>query len=232
MNKLAAILIVCFLAVPAMAQWPPAQPYLAGDFNGWNAAGDIMTETSPGSGIWTKSFNGWGVGERHEFKVTDGTWTNNYPGSGNSWFYIGGDGNATVTYDSTTYADGWLPVADRIGLSVDPGSWTAVGDWQGWVNNNPATAMVAQGGGIYKYQQVLAPGSYQYKAVFTGTWDAIGIDSRGVNSATLPFTTDAVNDTAIFWVNAATGAIKLDLVPEPATLGMLLIGGLALLRRR
>jgi hypothetical protein len=231
MNKLAAILIVGLIAVPAMA-WPPNPAYLAGDFNGWTANGTLMTETSAGSGVWTSTLTGLAAGSRHEFKVTIGDWSQNYPGSGNSWFYADASGNVTVTYDSTNHADGWGPGADRIGISTDPGAWTAVGDWQGWSNGNPLTSMVAQGGGIYKFQTVLSPGTYQYKAVNTGTWDAIGVDSRSNNAATWQFTTDATNNTVTFWADASAGRIKVDITPEPATLALMLIGGLALIRRR
>ena len=46
------------------------------------------------------------------------------------------------------------------------------------------------------------------------------------------FTTDAVNDTVRLWVNALDGTIKTEVFPEPATLGLMLLGSLGLLRRR
>jgi hypothetical protein len=218
-------MLLALVATPAFGVY-----YVAGDFNGWNAAGNAMTDM--GGGIWQVDLTGIGAG-RHEFKVTIGDWSQNWPGSGNSWLLTDAAGNVSVTWDANaTHGDGWLSDGYRIGVNVDPGTWTAVGDWQGWNNANPATAMVAQGGGIYKYQQTLAPGTYQYKAVNTGSWDAIGADFRSINADTASFTTDAVNDTAVFWVNALNGTIKVDVVPEPATLGLILLGGLGLLRRR
>ncbi len=215
------LLVIAALAVivsPAGADY-----YVAGDFNGWNASGNVLTDL--GGGIWQASMN-MGAG-RHEFKITIGDWSQNWPGSGNSWTYTDGDGNVTVTFDSNA------PVA--IGVDVDPGAWTAVGDWQGWNNADAATAMAAQGGGIYKYQQSLAPGWYQWKAVNTGSWDAIGADSRSINADTQWFEVTAANPTAIFTLDALNGRIGVEVVPEPSSL-LALVGGLlglgGLLRRR
>ncbi|HVP13670.1 MAG TPA: PEP-CTERM sorting domain-containing protein [Phycisphaerae bacterium] len=242
MNKIAAILIVGLLAAPAMADpWPPPSPYtpyLAGDFNGWTSNGTTMTETSPGSNIWTASISSLGANGRHEFKVTDGTWNYNFPGP-NSWLYADASGNISVTYDGNTYADGWSPTMFRIGENADPAAgFTAVGDWQhflgdgDWNNANPFTAMAPQGNGVYMLQAVIPAGNWNWKAVATGTWDSISWDNRSVNTANWGFTTDAVNNMVTFWVNNLAGTVKIDITPEPATLALMLIGGLALLRRR
>jgi hypothetical protein len=202
-----------------------ADYYVAGSFNGWDPAGLLMTETPPGSGIFTAPV---GTAYREEFKITDGTWGWTWPNSGNSWFY---PGTTTITYDTNVYADGWVNSTQRLGLDWDPENWTAVGDWQGWSNANPATAMTWLGGGIYSYEQDIAPGWWQYKAVYTGTWDAIGADARGVNSDTYWFETTAANPHAQFWVNALNGTIKVAVIPEPAALASLALLGLVTRRR-
>lgn len=189
MKKLLIVLTSACLSITAAAAY-----YVAGDFNGWNAAGNLMTDM--GGGLWQVNLNN--VGGRHEFKVTIGDWSQNWPGSGNSWFFGDGAGNMTITFNANDIQDGWRGNWGRMGLSTDPGTWTAVGDWQGWANLNPATAMAPQGGGLYKYEQILAPGWYQYKAVVTGSWDAIGDDFRGVNANTTWFEVTADNPLAIF----------------------------------
>jgi len=219
-----AVLVVLAASGPATAAY-----YVAGDFNGWNAAGDLMTETSPG--VYQVALAGLNLG-RHEFKVTVGDWSQNWPGSGNAWLYTDGAGNIVITYDSRTHADGWSCDGLRLGLSMDPGAWTAAGDWQGWSNANPATAMVALGGGLYRYQQTLVPGSYQYMAVVTGSWDAIGADARSVNANSIGFQVTPANTTAVFYVDALRGTAKVDVVPEPAALSLLVLGGLVLRARR
>jgi hypothetical protein len=228
MKRLFALLTAMTLAAPAMASY-----YIAGDFNTWNAAGNLMTDL--GGNVWQVTLSG--VSGRHEYKVTDGTWSQNWPGSGNSWFLGDGLGNVTLTFNANTISDGWYGNWGRLGVSTDPGAWTAVGDWQGWNNSTPSTAMTAQGGGIYKLSYVIpTAGSYQYKAVDTGTWDAIGSDFRGINATTLGFTTTGPNETVDFYVNAYAGTIKLDVapLPEPSTAAFLLLGmgGFLLMRRR
>ncbi len=95
--------------------------------------------------------------------------------------------------------------------------------------------MGAQGVGIYKYQQTLAPGSYYWKAVNTGTWDAIGADFRSINADNQGFEVTAASPTAIFTLDALNGRIGVEVVPEPSSLlalagGLVGIGGV--IRRR
>lgn len=216
-------------------------PHVAGDFQGWDAAANPMTETFAGSGIWTETFTGLGANTRHEWKVTDGTWGTSFPGV-NSWLYSDGSGNVTITYDSNVYADGWSSSTDRLGLSTDPGTWTAVGSWQSqiggsdWDNANPNTVMNSIGGGIYELSAVLAPGNYDWKAVVSGSWDSISSDTRSVNTANWNFTTDAVNNNVIFRVDALTGTAQLvvQAVPEPSAIALAGIGlaGLLIVSRR
>ena len=208
-------MILAAIVLPALAAPPPY--YVAGDFNGWNAAGNLMTETYAGSGIWQVSLN-MSTG-RHEFKITEGDWAWAWPGA-NSWLYADGSGNVTITFDSNTYADGWSDSWGRVGVNVDPGTWTAVGDWQGWDNASSGTAMPPEGGGIYGLQYFIAsPGNYQYKAVDSGSWDAIGADARSVNASTLYFTTAYPNQPVVFSVNATNGTIKTDVLPPLPCIG-------------
>ena len=102
MKKILATIALAAIALPLMADY-----YVAGDFQGWNAGGNVMTQTAPGSGVWVETFTGLGASARHEFKITDGTWNNAWPGSGNSWLYADGSGNVTITYNANTCADGW-----------------------------------------------------------------------------------------------------------------------------
>src|SRR5512137_535670 len=113
-----AIVASMALAVPAQAAVPvPGSTlYIAGDFNGWNAAVHLMTETSPG--IWQVNLS-LNPG-RHEFKVVDTTLFNpNWmPDGGNSWLYTDGSGHITISYDANTYSDGWRGDGGRLGLST------------------------------------------------------------------------------------------------------------------
>jgi hypothetical protein len=224
---LIALVITVTLAQPVLADY-----YVAGGFNGWNAAGTLMTETSSGSGIWQATVSPITAG-RYEFKITQGTWDWNYPGP-NSWLVADGSGSVTITYDANTYSDGWLGTSQRIGVSASGNAvtWTAVGDWQGWNNANPATAMVDMGGGIYRYSQHLSPGSHAWKAVATGTWDSISSDTRSVNTVNSFFDVFVELDLGQFEVNTLNGTVRLTLIPEPSTLALLGAGLAGLLWRR
>lgn len=234
MRIIVSLVAVGLLALPAAAQI--ATPHVAGSLQGWDAGANPMVETPPGSGIWTTTFSGLGANERHEFKITDGTWDNSFPGP-NSWLFTDGAGEITISYDTNVYADGWSPTMERLGLSVDPGSWNAVGDFLGalggndWDNADPFGAMTPQGGGIHSLTVVLPEGNWEWKAVVSGSWDSISWDNRSIATGNWMFSTDAVNDTVIFSVNALAGTARVEVIPEPASALLLLAGGLLCWRR-
>jgi hypothetical protein len=214
------LLLVAALAVSfsVFAQTTPL--YVAGDFNGWNAAGNVMTQINPG--VWQVDLTGLSAG-RHEFKVTQGDWNWNYPGP-NSWLYAPAEGNITITYDANTYADGWSPTTQRIGESADPGTWTAAGDFEGW--DNAAGNMTSLGGGIYEYT-LSTPGTWKWKAVVTGTWDSVSWDNRSVGTADWTFTVGE-GQVANLYVDAFNGVARIDIVPEPSSLAIFGLSGLAM----
>jgi hypothetical protein len=218
------------LAVAGLVTSANAAYYVAGDFNGWNPAGNAMTETVAGSGIWTVDLSN--VAGRHEFKVTIGDWSTNYPAS-NSWLYGDASGSVTVTFNTNIVSDGWDPAQYRIGLST-PLSWTIAGGFQGWDNANPATAMTPMGGGLYMFSTTLPAGYYEFKPVVTGTWDSLAADGRTGNTANMSVTTTAGFEVVNFYVDDLNGAVRVEVVPEPATMSLLALGSLVLtsIRRR
>jgi len=207
---------------PGLCDFTITTPYVAGDMQSppWLPDTNPMTETTPGSHIWTITFTGLAADGRYEWKVTDGTWNNTIPPGPNSWLYADAGGRITITYDANYYADGWSPNRDRLGLSVDPLTWTATGDFlaalggSDWDNAAPAGAMAAQGDGIYQLEFTgIPPATYHWKAVKTGTWDSISWDGRSVYTANMEFTTATATDTVKLWVNALAGDVKVDILP-------------------
>jgi hypothetical protein len=194
--------------------------YVAGDFNGWDAAGTPMTEIS--SGIWSVAvpMPYWGA---HEFKITNGTWEWSYPSS-NSWFYADGLNDVTITFNTNSVSDGWQPTQYRLGVSADPAAWTLAGDFNAWSNGDPLYAMTSVGGGIYKLGLMLDAGTYQYKPVKTDTWNSISIDGRSINTANMSVTT-TTTQYVDFYVDALNGTVTAQVDYTSATISLLTPNG-------
>ncbi len=194
---------------------PPASPWYArGDFNGWGTTNPLYDDGTngdllPADGVFSAEVT-IATANRYEWKVATADWGTSYPGSGNSWLVTTvADQVVRLTFDTNTYSDGWAPQTNILNANDDVVGWTAVGDWQGWGNSNPATAMTAAGYGRYLLAYpVPAAGSHEYKAVRTGTWDAVGADNRSINAGTVTFNTASPNEIVYFWLDLTSGRIQ------------------------
>ena len=199
--------------------------YVVGSFQGWDPENAVLM-TDNGDGTHSYTVSGVSALERHTFKILDaqGPWgTPNAVPNSDSWLYADLNGQCTITFTPGPVDDGWLPAENRIGLSVDPGSWTVVSDYYGWSNTTPLMEHVVDG--IYKYTATLPNGTHQLKATYTGTWDAIGEDNRSVNAANIYYTVTAESETVDLYVDACAGVLGLNMgienpakphVPDPA----------------
>jgi hypothetical protein len=111
-----------------------ASYYLAGQFNGWNAAGNEMMETSSGSGIWSLSLTGLEPGQRQEFKVTNGSWDWNYPGAN--------IGSMPMLQEASRLRSTLILCRTVAARTVPPGlnapiNWTIAGSFNVWNNAVP-----------------------------------------------------------------------------------------------
>lgn len=226
--------------VPAVG-WGASPPvFVPGGWNSnpWDPNSNMMTNNFDGT--YSVTIGGQTPGARYEFKLVEdtdfdgGDWgpDPNRPGPGNSWAYADGSGNVSITYDRNQVFDGWLTEEYRIGgpaANMDPGAWTFVGDFQSelggsdWDNGYAGSSMSFIGGGIYQWTGSLPAGSYNGKAVRTGSWDAIGKDNRSVNADNFPFSVGGASDIVTFRVDSLRGVaqVTVESIPEPASLGLL-----------
>ncbi len=192
--------------------------YAPGEANGWDNTTPMVDQ---GGGIHHYVVDGFvdpsPATTLFDILSIEGNWDSKVWAAGNQWLILDPNGDNTLILDTNTYADGWSPDTNRVGVAYEPStSWTAVGDWQdqvgggNWDPSNPNTTMTDEGGGLYSFSATLTPGSYNYKAVVTGTWEAIAGSSRNVNSDNFPFTVDAARGTVVMWVDVLNGAIKVD----------------------
>ena len=118
-----------------------AQPYyVVGNYNGWtNPSTNAMTDNGLVNGNEQYSYQitgqtpdsyPGGGGGNNGLKVTDGTWNNTWPGNNMELMYDG-LGNATVYFypGTITPADGWAPLANRVGYADTGAAWELAGDF-------------------------------------------------------------------------------------------------------
>ena len=231
-NVVGVAVAALLVAAPA---W--ADAYIPGWFNDWSQ--DPMTETSPGFYEYDIPVQDPDAWRNFVLLAEAENWDTKYIPSGDQWCFTDATGNLHITFDTNTYDDGWFPQTNRVGVSNWTGAWTAVGDWQhlvgggDWDPNNPNTVMTEVGGGLFKFELTgLSAGEHYYKAVHSGTWDAIGGDGLSVNADNLAFAVNDPSEIVTFWVDASSSILMVDVVPEPASLALLALGGLLALRRR
>ena len=208
-------------AVPAPKA---ASPWcIAGSFQGWNNASHPLYDDGthgdliPNDGILSAEYT-ITAPDRYEWKaVTCGDWSNTYPAA-NSWFHTTvADQVIRFSLDTNTYSDGWLPASNIVNVNDDVGtSFSAVGDFNGWNNADPAALMTHVGYGRYYLAYTIpAAGTYNGKVTTTGGWDAFGADGRSTNARNIEFTTTAADEVVYFQLDTATGRLRIDVPGTP-----------------
>ncbi len=167
----------------------PSAVYLAGEFNGWNATGEKMTDPD-GDGVYTVTIPL--APGRYQYKfVVDGQWHQdpNNPEETDDGF--GGHNSVVIVPAGVEKIDasssgraeseqgGGQATGETVGMRSVEFHYTPVisgvtnvflaGTFNDW--NDSATRMTdTDGDGTYTVTLLLAPGTYQYKFVVDGQW--------------------------------------------------------------
>ncbi|MBN1766313.1 MAG: PEP-CTERM sorting domain-containing protein [Sedimentisphaerales bacterium] len=227
MKKIFVIFLMCVIGTAVQADLV-SQPYITGDFNGWDPAANSMVDL--GGGLWEYTISGLSPGQYQQFKITPGDWSVSAPAA-NSWYSADATGEVTVTFNTNVESDGWLPEQFRVGVSTEPGTWSLVGDYNGWWNEDPSQLMTPLGDGVYEITQTFAAGNYLLKPTQTGTWDAIGTDGRSIDAWNYYLELVSESEVSVY-VDAYAGTMKVDVIPEPASMVLLGLGSMLVVRRK
>lgn len=197
-----------------------------GDWDPPNAP--TMTETPASSGIYSLAVSSIDPNALYKFKILDDEgsppfdWnTSTQLTPTNSWFLTGSTGAATISIDTNTYDDGYLPTTNRVTSSTDatelPGVF-GVGDWMeeagGAGDWDPGDLMFQMtedpnASGLFSLDVTIStPGAYQWKAT-KGDWDGQwGTDGRNDNATTWSFNTVEADQDVTFLVDTSLGAVS------------------------
>lgn len=200
----------------------PSNWCVAGSFQGWdNASAPLYDDGSHGDlfakdGLYSLDYLIASPGD-YEWKIVQcGNWGVAYPAA-NAWFTTAqADHTVKFLFDSNNHAVDagpvMLPEQNIVNIWHDtlPASFSVVGDFQGWNNSDPNTAMASVGYGFFHRPVIFAnPGNYIGKIVATGSWRSFGADGRSTDGANFNITTTVPNETVIFWLDAYTGRVAV-----------------------
>ena len=187
-----------------------AQLAIAGAFNGWDNTGVPNPGTDPANPlITTNIMTGGTAGNYQAFKFikNSGDWGATFPGNDLKIKYNAGGSN-TVYFYTNTFADGYVPLKNRVGFE-DPGNmaFEVIGGFTSW-NSSPSAQMGLKPGSAGVYTNIFiipSAGAYNFKFRTPGTWDFSQIGSDIGGGSDLPITTSTANEAVLFELDLVKG---------------------------
>ncbi|MEY4388113.1 MAG: hypothetical protein RLY20_3396 [Verrucomicrobiota bacterium] len=216
LNKIACIAgLAIAAALPALAQ----PYYIAGDniTPNWTTIEPGATPMSGGPTVYSISLATATAGAYHQVKAAASNWVSSWPNN-NMLLKSDANGSNTFYFFPGTIADGWYPIANRVGYA-DPGnmSWGIIGAFNGWSTDVPLNSI---GNGVYSNSITVATaGTYGFKFRTPGVWNEVrfGVDFGNDNSDG-SFTTTNSPQTVPVRLDLPNGRYVIgDLAPPPVT---------------
>jgi hypothetical protein len=220
-------LTVLGLASAAFAQGAPY--YVRGDLNGWGGTDYELTDM--GGGHFATTITGLTPNQKSEFKVTTDDWSYNGPAS-NAVFEADANGEVTIHfYEDPAWTDGWMPdTGPRVGWEWTlPGTeWEIMGSFNGW--SDPVMTLSDMGNSFFEGSMIVpTAGTYEFKIRKQGDWD-INVGADFGKGANIFYTTTTDNEEMIVSLDLVGG--RYQVIPTPASIALLGLGGLVATRRR
>ena len=200
------------LALTAMVASAAGPFYARGSYYdaGWSAdAGNQLVEGP--AGVFTATILSPMAAGSYLGKVALGDWSSSWPNSNQPVILGVGNENVKWSFDTNTYADGWLPASnfamndhgttgltfEVIGAAPETGSW----------GSGVAATLT---GDIWGVQIVIAtPGTYDVKFRKTGDWGInCGASGFGTNESNYSYMTTLANEPVLFQFNQKTGRMR------------------------
>lgn len=201
---------------------------VAGSFQGWDNSSTPLYDDGThgdlvgGDGVHSLDYMIATAG-RQEFKaVKCGDWGTAYPPN-NAWFFTSADNQTvklTLDVNDHKFDQSWplFPSINIVNVWNDtlPASFTAVGDFQGWNNSDPASQLANLGYGLQMVNYPVAnAGLYQGKVVSTGNWDnQFDLYGRNKDSQTLNFNIYQAGDMAQILLDTQQGRLAVVAPPQ------------------
>lgn len=192
---------------------------LVGDFQEWDATSHPLNDAGmegdakAGDGIYSRQVafpeagvNSWQVLQCDNWDVVippDLAWVNT----------TSANEKVTITFSPSGAALADAPgFPDRAILNADDvlPSLTAVGDFQGWANDNPDTLMTKVNDTTYELTTtIFDPTRFSAYVVLTGQWIGFGADGRSMAPTTFSVNTTEPSETVRFFYDTETGKVTI-----------------------
>lgn len=221
---------ILVVAAAGFASQADAQFFLRGSFNGYDTSLQ-MTETAPGSNIFTATASGLTPGDKYTFLAADQGYTIQ---SGAPFQDVAARANAAgeitaIFYNDPNPTDGWRPVLRRLGITGLDYTYELMGSFNGF---SSGLALSEVNGILQGVISLEADTAYEFVFRQVGDWNITIKENFGDSGDNIAFTSSIAGDYFVR-LDLEGGRYEFAPVPEPSTMAVLAgLGALAAVRRR